>query len=309
MENTMNNLIDYSSITESPNLKATQEQLARLYQRYHFARQFANDKDVLEVACGCGIGLGYLAKVARSIVGGDVNEKNVALARENYKLKDEREVRENKKLRRWEDERQNTEHRTQNTEGRDQKAEDRYQSTEINDKIRVNLTDAHNLDFLGDSFDLVLLYEAIYYLKDPQKFISEAERVLKENGKLIVCSVNKDWEDFHPSPFTHKYFSVPELYEILKDGFREVDIYGGFQVDNKGMKNRVTSFIKRMAVDYNLIPGSLKARAYLKRIFMGKLVPLPTEVYEGMAPYEPPVPISVDKVSKEFKIIYAVAHK
>jgi len=104
MENIiMNNLIDYSSITESPNLKATREQLARLYQRYHFARQFAKDKEVLEVACGSGIGLGYLAKVAKSVVGGDVDKKNVNLARENYKLKDEREVREDKKLRRWED--------------------------------------------------------------------------------------------------------------------------------------------------------------------------------------------------------------
>ena len=42
---------------------------------------------------------------------------------------------------------------------------------------------------------------------------------------------------------------------------------------------------------------------------MGKLVPLPAEVYEGMAPYDPPVEISADKINKEFKILYAVGKK
>jgi len=42
---------------------------------------------------------------------------------------------------------------------------------------------------------------------------------------------------------------------------------------------------------------------------MGRLVPLPAEVYEGMATYEAPGPIPVDKINKDFKIIYAVAGK
>ena len=300
----MNKQVDYSSITESPNLKATQEQLARLYQRYHFARQFAKDKDVLEVACGSGIGLGYLAKVAKSVVGGDVDKKNVNLARENYKLKDEREVREDKKLRRWEDIENEKMGRWE-----DEKLRSCEDGKLRNWKIDIQIMDAHNLDFSDDSFDLVLLFEAIYYLKDPDKFVTEAERVLRENGNLIICTVNKDWDDFHPSPYTYKYFSVPELYEILKGKFDAVMMYGGFTVNNNGIKNKVISFIKRMAVKFNLIPGSLKARAYLKRIFMGKLIPLPAEVYEGMAPYESPVSIPVDKINKDFKIIYAVASK
>jgi hypothetical protein len=46
--------------------------------------------------------------------------------------------------------------------------------------------------------------------------------------------------------------------------------------------------MKRLTVKFHLIPGSLKGRAYLKRIFMGKLIPLPHEITEGMADYEPP---------------------
>ena len=72
---------NYYEITETPGLKATQEQIARIYHRYHFARQFAKGKDVLEVACRSGIGLGYIAKVANKLVGGD----NISLYKEKLR--------------------------------------------------------------------------------------------------------------------------------------------------------------------------------------------------------------------------------
>ncbi len=267
-----NSGIDYSLITEAPNLKATHEQLARLYQRYCFARQFAKDKNTLEAACGSGIGLGYLAKEAKSVVGVDIDEKNVGLAKNYYK-------------------------------------EDEKQDTDKKSKIKVELMDIHDLKFPEKCFDVILLYEALYYLQNPVKFILEAERILRENGKLIICTVNKDWADFHPSLYTYKYFSVPELYEILKEKFLKIEMYGGFPVNNHGIKNKIVSLIKRVAVDFNLIPSSLKARAYLKRIFMGRLVPLPAAVYEDMTPYEAPIPIPSNTINSDFKIIYAVASK
>jgi len=208
--------------------------------------------------------LGYLATAAKRVVGGDIEKKNVSLAKEYYK--------------------------------------DRP-------KITVDLMDGHNLPLPDGSFDLALLYETIYYLKNPQKCISEAERVLRDSGVLIVCTVNKDWEDFHPSPYTYRYLSVPELYDLMRKSFREVRLYGGFPVDHTGTKGEITSLIKRLAVKFHLIPGTLKGRAYLKRIFMGKLIPLPREVTEGMADYEPPVEIPADKVNRDFKILYAVGRK
>lgn len=288
----INNSIDYSLVTESPSLKASQEQVARLYQRYCFARQFAKGKDVIEVACGSGIGLGYLAKVARKVTGGDIDEKNVALAKKNYAAKNGNAALSIKG----------------NGSKEGQVIVD-YKGLEAGANIDIVMMDAHKLNFPGEQFDLLLLYEAIYYLKEPPIFVSEAERVLRRNGVMIVCSVNKDWQDFHPSPYAHKYFSVPEFYELFKNRFSKIEMYGGFPIERKGLKNKVLSFVKRMAVDFNLIPGSLKARVYLKRIFMGRLVPLPAEVYEDMATFEVPVLIPVDKVNKDFKIIYAVARK
>ncbi|MFH1878743.1 MAG: class I SAM-dependent methyltransferase, partial [Candidatus Omnitrophota bacterium] len=256
--------MNYASVTEAPGDKASKEQLERIYQRYRFVKSFAEGKDVLEVACGSGVGLGYISKTAKRTVGIDVDDKNIALAKKLYK-------------------------------GRD--------------NIEISWMDAHELSFPDNSMDLIFMLEAIYYLREPSRFISEAKRVLRKNGVLMVCSVNKDWEDFHPSPYTHKYFSVPELSELLSDGFKNVSFYGGFLTRARGPKDKTVSLIKKAAVKFNLIPGSLKARAYLKRMFMGKLMPLPTEVYEEMAFYAEPVEIVRDKVCRDYKIIYAAGTK
>jgi GT2 family glycosyltransferase/SAM-dependent methyltransferase len=52
--------------------------------RYFFARAFARGKDVLDIASGEGYGSAYLAKVARSVVGVEINPESVAHASENY---------------------------------------------------------------------------------------------------------------------------------------------------------------------------------------------------------------------------------
>jgi len=262
-------MADYSSITETPGLKASGEQLKRIYQRYTFARNYAGEKDILEVACGSGIGLGYLVPMANSVTGVDINEKNVKLAEEYYGGKEEK----NK------------------------------------GKVCVGLMDAHKLGFLDRSFDLIMLFEAIYYLHEPEKFVVEAARVLRQNGTLLICTVNKEWEDFHPSPYTHKYFSVPELHGLLRHKFTDVTFFGGFPVEMENRKDKILSAIKRKAIECNLIPGSLKARSYLKRIFFGKLVPLPNEVYDDMTSYEYPVEIDPREACKKYKIIYVVAKK
>ena len=40
---------------------------------------------MLEIGCGAGLGLGYLATAAKRVVGGDIEKKNVSLAKEYYK--------------------------------------------------------------------------------------------------------------------------------------------------------------------------------------------------------------------------------
>jgi len=62
---------DYTTVSETWGLPASPEQLAMQYFRYRLAAQLSKDRDVLEIGCGTGMGLPYLATRARRVVGGD----------------------------------------------------------------------------------------------------------------------------------------------------------------------------------------------------------------------------------------------
>jgi ubiquinone/menaquinone biosynthesis C-methylase UbiE len=255
---------NYSLITETPGQKADKEQLERALQRYRFAKEFTKNKKVLEVACGSGIGLNYIAETAQNCTGIDIDDNNLLKAKE---------ITKNSK----------------------------YQH-----KIIIKKSDAHQLPFNDNEFEVIIFFEAIYYLQNPEKFIKEAYRVLQTNGLLIIGSVNKDWENFHPSPFTYRYFSIPNYQELLNKYFNKINYFGGFYTASD---SAIFSLIKKTAAKMHLIPRSLKARAYLKRIFMGKLSKLPENINDNMATYYKPEPIKEIKTNSNYKIIYITAQK
>ena len=74
----------FETVTELPGAAADAEQISMLYTRYAWAGALACEKDVLEVACGSGIGLGHLAARAKRVVGGDCDPKLAELARRQY---------------------------------------------------------------------------------------------------------------------------------------------------------------------------------------------------------------------------------
>jgi SAM-dependent methyltransferase len=63
--------VDYTTVTETWGLPASPEQLAMQYHRYRVAAGLCAGRDVLEVGCGSGMGLPYLARRARTVIGGD----------------------------------------------------------------------------------------------------------------------------------------------------------------------------------------------------------------------------------------------
>ena len=48
--------IDFTTVTEITGNNVTSEQIQGMYTRYRFVSEFCKDKDVLEVACGTGLG-------------------------------------------------------------------------------------------------------------------------------------------------------------------------------------------------------------------------------------------------------------
>jgi SAM-dependent methyltransferase len=256
--------LDFSAITEVPGNRASADQLAMLYTRYCLAARYSVGKDVLEVACGPGIGLGYLARGARRVVGGDIDERNLGVAKQTYKG---------------------------------------------NPRIVVERFDAQAMPFPDRCFDLVILFESIYYLADADSFFREAHRVLRSDGVLLISSVHSSWPGFHPSPYSQRYYNHYELAELLaRHGFHST-LYAGFPEKTSGLVSRTVKFVRHMAVRLHLIPRTMKGKEWLKRVFYGKLTPIPREVAEAMARLEPLVEISKIPSAKEYRMIYAIGHK
>lgn len=255
---------DYTIITERPGIRASQEQVERIYQRYHFALPWCEGKSVLEVGCGTGQGLGYLARHAGRVVGGDIEAANLPPAVETYR-------------------------------GRP--------------GIHVLRLDAMALPFTAGVFDTIICYETIYYLSSLELFFSECLRLLKPGGTLIICTVNREWPDFNPSPHSVRYLSARELHGALSDRFTDIQISAGFDVSHPSLVERIVSLVKRTAVALHIIPKSMKGKERLKRLFFGRLVTLPYEITPDLTRYVPPAVVDSSQPVPNHKIVYMVCRK
>lgn len=252
---------DYTRVTELPGNQATREQQARLYHRYHTAGRYASGKRVLEVACGAGLGLGYLARIAKNVVGGDYTENLLRIAQSHYRS-----------------------------------------------RVPLVRLDAHHLPFRNQAFELVIIFEAIYYMAQAERVIAESRRVLSGDGILLLGTVNKEWSEFVPSALSTRYFSVPELRDLLiQQNFDDLEFFGAFPTTAASTKQKIISLVRRLANALDLVPGTLKGRELLKRVFYGHLTPLKPEIEEGMAELYTLVPIPSDSSNSQYKILYVVA--
>lgn len=252
---------DYREVTEVPGSNATAEQLSRLYTRYHMAAKFSVGKDVLEVACGPGFGLNYLARTAHRVVGGDYTQDLLVHA-------------QRQPIRR----------------------------------VPVLRLDAHKLPFGINSFDVILLFEAIYYLTNPDTFLDECQRVLRPNGMVLICTANKEWPGFSPSPLSKRYFSASELFSMLSEKCFRVELFGAFPTKPTSIVGKVVELIRSAAVSLHLIPRTMQGKELLKRIFYGPLWKIKADIEEGMAKLAPLMTIPSDSPNRIYKVIFVIGH-
>jgi SAM-dependent methyltransferase len=253
---------DFSTVTELPGQPATRLQLAMLSARYGWAAGYAAGKDVAEIACGAGLGLGWLARLARSVEAGDLNDANLRAAQETYA-------------------------------GRA--------------KIRLRSFDALDLPFDRQSLHMLLLFEAIYYLPDAEGFFREARRVLKPGGTLLISTVNREWSGFNPSPFHTHYFSAAELAEALTRSGFAVQVRAGFP-ERRGIADDLLGAVRRAAVSMRLIPRTMTGKAFLKRLFYGRLQEIPRELAPERESLGTFAPAPGSDLSR-YRVLYAEARK
>ncbi len=253
---------DYTQVTEVTGEPVSREQVERMLTRYHWARGYIENREVLELACGSGQGLGYLARGAKKMVGGDYSAPLLRMARNHY-------------------------------QGR----------------IPLLRLDAQAIPFRDQSFDVVLLYEAIYYLEDREVFAHECYRVLRPEGLLLLCTANKDLPDFNPSPYSFFYPNPPDLVQWLHPLGFQVKCFADSPVDYGNQKQKILSRIKKAMVRFDLMPKTMAGKKIFKRLVFGKLVSLPPELGENMGPPPHPRAIPCDRKDTTHKVIFALARK
>jgi 2-polyprenyl-3-methyl-5-hydroxy-6-metoxy-1,4-benzoquinol methylase len=92
--------------------------------------------------------------------------------------------------------------------------------------------DAHDLDSDEASFDVVAALQIVEHLAEPEKFISEANRVLKPKGLLFLTTPNPVGicarmlkENWHPDCIDHISLKSPQQWRniIMDSGFSMLD--------------------------------------------------------------------------------------
>jgi ubiquinone/menaquinone biosynthesis C-methylase UbiE len=252
--------IDFTTVTELSGDEVSQEQVERLAHRYYWAAEYCRGRDVLEVACGAGQGLGFIASVAKSVRGGDITPALVQRAQEHY-----------------------------------------------GKRIELSEMDAQVLPFGDQSLDVVILFETLYYLPSPEQFVAECRRVLRPRGVVLIATANKDLYDFSPSPFSHRYLGVVELSTLFRAQRFQCEFFGNLPVQSVSLRQRVLRPIKAIVVRFNLMPKTMAAKKFLKRLVFGRLVPMPAEITADTATYSAPVRLSPDQPDRGFKVIYLAA--
>jgi len=180
--------------------------------------------------------------------------------------------------------------------------------------VPLVLLSAERLPFGDGAFDLVLFFEASYYVPDVQSVLREFTRVLAPGGLAVLVNANPERPDFIGSPHSIHYHTADELRATLGAlGFR-VRVEGAFPVEAPGARGcarwigATLSLARRTLQSFGLVPRTLRGRARLKRLVYGKLRSLPAELLRDFAPLAPRVAVRPGVV-RDFKVIYVTARK
>lgn len=251
---------DYTTVTELSGDEVTQEQIERMARRYYWAGGYCGGKDVLEVACGAGQGLGYLQSAAKSLRAGDITPTLVARAQAHY-----------------------------------------------GDRVSIEVMDAQQLPVPDRSLDVVLLFEAIYYLSSAEQFVEECARVLRPGGYTLIATANKNLYDFNPSPYSHYYYGVLELRELFGSRGFTCEFFGDTPVDGIEWRQRAFRPVKKAVTSMGLMPRTMAGKKLFKKLVFGKLMPMPAEINKNTSEFIIPKLISADKPDHNHKVIYLAA--
>ncbi len=90
--------------------------------------------------------------------------------------------------------------------------------------VNVRLGSGERLPFKNNTFNYVAIIITLCFVRNPRQVLKESRRVLKKNGKIIVCVVDRDsflgkYYQKKKSVFYMQaiFFGIKEITDLLKD--------------------------------------------------------------------------------------------
>ena len=140
------------------------------------------------------------------------------------------------------------------------------------------------LTFLENSekefYDFIIMFECIYYFESLERLIDLAKKSLKPGGLILLTWPNPLKKDFVKCEHTYCYPLLKDLNRFAKDENNafNTEFYGFEVLNEKSFLRSFKSKIKSLAVKFNLIPKTQKGRLFLKRIFQGGMIEMPSSL-------------------------------
>ena len=174
-------------------------------------------------------------------------------------------------------------------------------------RIKLLKFDAQATPFETNSLDVIILFEAIYYIPSANKFIEECKRILRPGGKILLSSANPDLYDFNPSPYSHEYFGITDLHDLFAQHGFSTEFYVDTPLEEVSLRQKILRPIKKIAVSMGLMPKTMAGKTLLKRLVFGGLVLMPAEINDQSADYVAPKLVTVIETNVTHKVIYCAA--
>ncbi len=128
----------------------------------------------------------------------------------------------------------------------------------LSDKFTFVIGDAAKTDFLDESFDVIIMNDAMEHVADPEGVLSEAYRILKKGGRLYVNfppyhhPTGAHLSDVIGIPWVHMFFSektlikaYKELVAPLPDGEMRIN----FRISKRNDGTEYFSYINKMTLN------------------------------------------------------------
>lgn len=172
-------------------------------------------------------------------------------------------------------------------------------------------SDAQQLPFPSGAFDVVLCFEAIYYLPDYIHFLRESRRIVAPGGTLLLSLSNPNWPYFVPGLMTTHYPTVPELAQgLLGAGFKDAQLFGILPASASTPIGRLRDYLRRLALRVNPNASTAPFAQALKRLVYRRALPMPAELIPDAATKISTdvkmTPLPLDRPDPTHRVLYAL---